>query len=83
MKNSRTPSLETIQNVGIEIARIYRRTKRGELETPDGYRLVQMLAVLRDGLEQRLTELEAQVARGTPVPPWKPKSGVEKRNCGS
>ena len=39
--------LDTVQNVGIEIARIYRKTKKGEILTPDGYRMVQMLAVLK------------------------------------
>jgi hypothetical protein len=29
---SRVPKLNTVQNVGIEIARIYRKTKRGEIE---------------------------------------------------
>ena len=42
---SRTPKLTTVQNVGIEISRIYRATKRGKISTPDGYRMVQMLAV--------------------------------------
>ena len=43
--------LDTVQNVGIEIARIYRRTKKGDISTPDGYRMVQMLAVLKTCLE--------------------------------
>jgi hypothetical protein len=65
----RSSPLTTVQNVGIEIARIYRKTKRGEISTPDGYRLVQMLAVLKSclesaTLEQRLSELEAAVAQG-------------------
>ena len=65
----RSSPLTTVQNVGIEIARIYRKTKRGEISTPDGYRLVQMLAVLKSclesaTLEQRLSELEAVVAQG-------------------
>jgi hypothetical protein len=65
--HSRTPPLVTVQNVGIEIARIYRKTNRGEISTPDGYRMVQMLAVLKQclettTLEQRLAELEALVA---------------------
>jgi hypothetical protein len=73
---SRVPKLNTVQNVGIEIARIYRKTKRGEIETADGYRMVQMLAVLKQcletaALEQRLTELETAVARG--AAPFRPK----------
>ena len=47
---SRTPKLTTVQNVGIEISRIYRATKRGKISTPDGYRMVQMLAVLKSCL---------------------------------
>jgi len=46
----------TVQNVGIEIARIYRKTKRGEISTPYGYRLVQMLAVLKSCLESATLE---------------------------
>jgi hypothetical protein len=66
---SRTPPLTTIQNVGIEIARVYRKTKRGEIDTGDGYRLVQMLAVLRtcletSELEKKIEALELVVARG-------------------
>ena len=64
----RSVSLTSVQNVGIEIARIYRKTKRGEISTPDGYRMVQMLAVLKACLEssefeRRLTEMEAAVAQ--------------------
>ena len=63
---SRTPKLTTVQNVGIEISRIYRATKRGKISTPDGYRMVQMLAVLKTCLESATLEqphrqdLEAQ-----------------------
>ena len=79
--HSRTPPLVTVQNVGIEIARIYRRTKRGEISTPDGYRMVQMLAVLKtcleaSALEQRLTELEAAVLQREEQEPFRPRSEV-------
>jgi len=67
---SRTPPLTTVQNVGIEIARIYRKTKKGEINTSDGYRMVQMLAVLKQclesaTLEERVANLEAQADSGT------------------
>jgi hypothetical protein len=73
--NSRTPPLVSVQAVGIEISRIYRRTKRGEIDTADGYRLVQMLAVLKNCLEtaafeQRMTDIEAAIAaRNSPNRP--------------
>ena len=59
-----------MQNVGIEISRIYRATKRGKISTPDGYRMVQMLAVLKSclesaTLESRIEALEAQADTGT------------------
>jgi hypothetical protein len=76
--HSRTPPLVTVQNVGIEIARIYRATKRGKISTPDGYRMVQMLAVLKSclesaTLEQRLAELEAAVAQGEHQEHFRPR----------
>jgi hypothetical protein len=76
---SRTPPLTTVQNVGIEIARIYRRTKRGEISTPDGYRMVQMLAVLKMCLEtceieKKVAEIEAALAARDNVAAFKPKA---------
>jgi hypothetical protein len=75
---SRTPKLTTVQNVGIEISRIYRATKRGKISTPDGYRMVQMLAVLKSclesaTLEQRLSELEAAVAAQSEQEHFRPR----------
>ena len=75
---SRTPKLTTVQNVGIEISRIYRATKRGKISTPDGYRMVQMLAVLKTCLEsamleQRLTDLEAAVLQREEQEPFRPR----------
>ena len=62
--------LTTVQGVGIEIAKIYRATKVGKIDTPDGYRLVQKLAVLKSclessALEQRIANLEAEANSGT------------------
>jgi hypothetical protein len=69
---SRTPKLTTVQNVGIEIARIYRATKRGAVSTP------LMLAVLKtcleaSALEQRLAALEAQAEIGGTVEHFRPR----------
>ena len=62
----RTAPLRTVQNVGIEMANVYRRMKRGEVESSDGYRLVMVLAALQKNLEiveveKRLDELEAYI----------------------
>jgi hypothetical protein len=66
----RSAPLTSVQNVGIEIARVYRRTKKGEIPTSDGYRLVMILSALKQclessALEQRLAALEAQADIGT------------------
>ena len=70
--------LDTVQNVDTEIARIHRKTKRGEISTPDGYRMLQMLAVLKTCLEsylleQRLAALEAQADFGVPEQHFRPR----------
>ena len=62
----RTAPLRTIQNVGIEMANVYRRMKREEIDSSDGYRLVMVLAALQKNLEivqveKRLDELEAYI----------------------
>ena len=66
----RSSPLKTVQNVGIEIARVYRKVKRGEINTSDGYRMVMILSVLKtclesSALEQQLAALEAQADTGT------------------
>ena len=72
----RTPPLKTIQNVAIEISRIYRMTKKGQLSTGDGFRMVSMLAILKQclescELERRLAELEDAVGKtGATVRPF-------------
>jgi hypothetical protein len=47
----RRARLKTIQDVGIEMARVYRRCKGGEMPTAEGYRMVMMLAALKQCLE--------------------------------
>ena len=69
--------LDTVQNVGIEIARVYRKTKKGEINTSDGYRMVMILSVLKSclessALEQRLAALELQADSAT-VQHFRPK----------
>jgi hypothetical protein len=55
--------LTSVGRVGIEIARLYRHARRGEIETIEAYRLASVLSVLKSCLEaseieQRLEELE-------------------------
>ena len=64
----RTPPLTSLQNIGIELARLYRRAKRGDITTSDGYKLAQILVALKQcletaALEQRLADLQAAVAQ--------------------
>lgn len=59
-------SLKTITHVSIELARTYRRMKAGVIESSHGYRLAQVLALLKQCLEssefeRRLAEMEAAV----------------------
>ena len=66
--------LTSVGMVGIEIGRLYRLARRGEIETIEAYRLAQVLQVLKACLEtteieQRLAEIEAAVlARETYKP---------------
>ena len=58
--------LTSVGMVGIEIGRLYRLARRGEIETIEAYRLAQVLQVLKACLEtteieQRLAEIEAAV----------------------
>jgi hypothetical protein len=71
-------SLNTIQQVAIEMARTYRRTKRGAIGTADGYRMVMMLASLKQCLESseiehRLAEIEAAIVSRDTVTHFRPK----------
>jgi hypothetical protein len=67
--------LTSVGRVGIEIARLYRCARRGEIETIEAYRLASVLSVLKSCLEaseveRRLEELEAAVsAREQPFRP--------------
>ena len=47
--------------VGVEIGRLYRLARRGEIETIEAYRLAQVLQVLKACLET--TEIEQRLAR--------------------
>src|SRR5690349_12732248 len=83
LKAKRTCSmqLKTIQHVQIELARVYRKTKRGArqnedggFDTADGMRLCQILHTLRQALEssefeRRLSEMEAAVNKPVDTTP--------------
>jgi hypothetical protein len=79
LASNRTPPLTSIQNVSIEMSKVYRRTKRGEINSADGYRMVMMLAALKQCLEsrefeRRLTEMEAAINKtGSDVVRFIPK----------
>ncbi len=69
--------LDTVQNVGIEIARIYRKTKKGEILTPgrisDGADARRAESCLESAMfEQRIANLEAQADSAT-VQHFRPK----------
>jgi hypothetical protein len=55
--------LTSVGRVGIEIGRLYRKARRGEIETIEAYRLTQCLLGLKaclesSEIEQRLADLE-------------------------
>jgi hypothetical protein len=56
----RVGHLKTLGRVSSEIARVYRETRRKELSTTDGMRLVQMLIGLKTSLEAG--DVEVQIA---------------------
>jgi hypothetical protein len=60
--------LTSVGRGGIEIARLYRCARRGEIETIEAYRLASVLSVLKSCLEaseveRRLADLEAAISR--------------------
>ena len=63
--------LTSVGRVGIEIGRLYRLARRGEIETLEAFRLAQVLLGLKACLEssefeRRVAELEAAVAQREP-----------------
>lgn len=66
-KLRRVGKLANATMVGIEIARVYRQCRRGEMDTSEGYQFANILAILakcleQSSLEQRMAELEAALA---------------------
>jgi hypothetical protein len=66
-----TRSLRTIQGARMELARLYRQTKMGEIEPHLAGRLAHILGLLISShrehtLDDRLTELETRLARIQP-----------------
>jgi hypothetical protein len=77
-KRTMAHSLKTVMHVGIEMARVYRATKRKEIGTADGYRMIMCLAALRQTLEsaefeRRLAEMEAAINKPSDVVKFLPK----------
>jgi hypothetical protein len=78
-RRTRIGRLSTVAMVGCEIARIYKQSRRGELNSMEAYRYANVLAVLARCLEttayeQRLADLELAVAQRSNQPePFKPK----------
>jgi hypothetical protein len=78
-KMPRVGGLKTIGQVATELAKLYRRTRRGEVDVADASKLASVLAILRQCLEagdveQRIRSLEATLAaqpgtRATTAPP--------------
>ena len=76
----RVGPLKTLGRISSEIARVYRETRRNELSTTDGMRLVQMLIGLKTSLEagdieQQIAELRELVTNGpkTDIQSFRPK----------
>jgi hypothetical protein len=65
--------LTSVGMVGIEIGRVYRKVRHGEINAADGNRMVQMLLGLKACLEtadveKRLAEMEAALVPSKVVP---------------
>jgi hypothetical protein len=72
-KLRRVGKLSNSTMVSVEIARIYRQCRRGEMDTSEGYRYANILSILakcleQSNLEQRLAELEAALAAQSDQP---------------
>jgi hypothetical protein len=62
----RIGKLDTVMNVGNELARLYRHARKGKIETIEAFRLSGVLNALRQcleasAIEQRIAELEATI----------------------
>jgi Mn-dependent DtxR family transcriptional regulator len=69
--------LTSVGMVGVEIGRLYRLARRGDIESIEAYRLASVLSVMAKCLEtsefeRRIAEMEAAVAQRA-AEPFKPK----------
>ena len=81
--NIRVGPLDTVMRVCVELGRVYRKARRGEIDDAYAARLAGILKILREGLataefERRIAELEAHDATAAPAnppesPAWIPK----------
>ena len=70
--------LTSVGRVAIELGRLYRQARHGEVETIEAYRLATILSVMAKCLEtsafeERLAEMEAAVAKRETVEHFRPK----------
>jgi hypothetical protein len=76
-RGPRIGQLTSVGRVAIEVGRIYRAARRGDIDSIEAYRLASVLSVMAKCLEttefeRRITEMEtAIVSRGNG--PFKPK----------
>jgi len=61
----RVGKLKTIQDVNYEVAKLYRRTVHGHIDSADAARQSSILANLRQGLEQGIIEIRLSAIEDT------------------
>jgi hypothetical protein len=70
--------LTSVGRVAIELGRLYRQARHGEVETIEAYRLATILSAMAKCLEtsafeERLAAMETAVAQCKPVEHFRPK----------
>jgi hypothetical protein len=70
--------LTSVGMIGVEIGRLYRLARRGDIETIEAYRLASVLSVMAKCLEttefeRRIAEMEAAIAQRETVEHFRPK----------
>jgi hypothetical protein len=75
-RRHRVGKLSNSTMVSVEIARIYRQCRRGEMDTSEGYRYANILSILakcleQSSIEQRMAELEAALTAQSETQPFK------------
>jgi hypothetical protein len=71
--------LTSVGRVAIELGRLYRQARYGEVETIEAYRLASVLTAMARCLEttefeRRLAEMEAAITQRENVEPFRPKA---------